>query len=199
MVDKKQLQELLYQALETEMGGQKLYQAAVAVAVNDDLREEWTKYLEETQTHERILRGVFEAFQLDPEVQTPGRKVVRHKAEALVAAIEMARSSGEPAAAERVAAESVVEAESKDHMNWELIGRVADELTGKEATALREAYAEVGEQEAEHLFHTMGWTRELWIDALGMPAVLPPPEEQKSVVTQIGAARAEQSREKLLT
>ena len=79
MVDKKQMQELLYQALETEIGGQKLYEAAVAVAVNDDLREEWTKYLEETQNHERILRGVFEQFQLDPEAQTPGREVVRHR------------------------------------------------------------------------------------------------------------------------
>ena len=34
-----------------------------------------------------------------------------------------------------------------------------------------------------HLYHTMGWTRELWIESLGMPAVLPPPEEEKKVVT----------------
>jgi hypothetical protein len=30
----------------------------------------------------------------------------------------------------------------------------------------------VEEEEDEHLYHTMGWTRELWIDSLGLPAVL---------------------------
>ena len=198
MVSKSEMQELLYQALETEIGGQQVYKAAVAVAVNPDLKEEWQKYLEETETHEQILLGVFSEFGLDPSQETPGRLVVRSKGEALVAAIEMAAAAGNPKAAERVAAESVVEAESKDHLNWELIGRLAEALSGKQATVLQEAYNEVGEQEAEHLFHTMGWARELWIDALGMPAVLPPPEEQKNVTTQIGAGRAEAAREKML-
>ena len=31
-------------------------------------------------------------------------------------------------------------------------------------------------------------------DALGLPAVLPPPEEEKDVKTAIGAARAKQAR-----
>jgi hypothetical protein len=45
----------------------------------------------------------------------------------------------------------------------------------------------VGEQEDEHLYHTMGWARELWIESLGMPAVLPPPEEEKNVKSATGA------------
>ena len=36
--------------------------------------------------------------------------------------------------------------------------------------------------------------RELWIESLGIPSVLPPPEEQKDVKTAIGAARAKQVR-----
>jgi len=44
----------------------------------------------------------------------------------------------------------------------------------------------------------MGWARELWIESLGMPAVLPPPEEEKNVKSAIGAARASQSREEML-
>jgi hypothetical protein len=43
----------------------------------------------------------------------------------------------------------------------------------------------------------MGWARELWIESLGMPAVLPPPEEEKDVKTAIGAARAKQSRDEM--
>jgi hypothetical protein len=50
-------------------------------------------------------------------------------------------------------------------------------------------------QEDQHLYHSKGWGRELWIDALGMPAVLPPPEEVKHVETAMGAARAEQNRD----
>ena len=52
--------------------------------------------------------------------------------------------------------------------------------------------------EDHHLYHTKGWCRELAIEALGMPAVLPPPEEVKNVETAIGASRAEQQRERML-
>ena len=50
------------------------------------------------------------------------------------------------------------------------------------------------EQEDEHLYHTTGWSRELWLESLGVPSVLPPPEEQKDVKTAIGAARAKKAR-----
>jgi hypothetical protein len=65
---------------------------------------------------------------------------------------------------------------------------------GEMAKAFKEAHDKVEEQEDEHLYHTKGWSRELWIDALGMPAVLPPPEEAKDVKTAIGAARAKMAR-----
>lgn len=196
---RSQVNELLYQALETEIGGVQVYKTAVQCAVNDDLKEEWTKYLEQTQNHERIVRDLFTAMELDQDADPPGRRVVRHIGESLVGAMKMALSSGgPPEAAQLVAAECVVFAETKDHLNWELIGKVAEKLKGAGGKALKAAYDEVEDQEDEHLYHTKGWTRELWIDSLGMPAVLPPPEEVKKVETAIGAARAEQSREQLL-
>jgi hypothetical protein len=93
-----------------------------------------------------------------------------------------------------VACECVVEAETKDHLNWELIGEVAKKQTGEAGRALKAAYEEVEEEEDEHLYHTTGWCRELWLQSLGQPAVLPPPEEKKDVKTAIGAARAKASR-----
>ncbi len=66
--------------------------------------------------------------------------------------------------------------------------------TGEDAKTLKAAHEEVESEEDEHLYHTTGWTRELWIDSLGMPAVLPPPEEEKDVKTAIGAARAKHGR-----
>lgn len=193
----EQVADLLYQALETELGGVQVYQAALRCALRDDLREEWTEYLEQTQNHVRIMRDVLEAVGLDPAQETPGRKVVRHIGESLVAAIDMALQNASQEAAQIVAAECVVLAETKDHANWELIGKLADTV-GTDGEPLRDAFEEVEDQEDEHLYHTKGWARELWIEALGMPAVLPPPEEVKDVSTAIGAARAEQSREQML-
>ena len=197
-MDDAQINELLYQALETELGGVQVYKTALRCAVNDDLREEWQKYLDETENHVRIVSTVFEELGLDPKVETPGREVVRFKGQSLIKSMEMALAAGKPDAAQLVAAEAVVDAEIKDHANWELIGRIAEKSTGKIASVLKEAYEQVEEEEDHHLYHTQGWTRELWIESLGMPAVLPPPEEQKTVATAIGAARAEQSREELI-
>jgi hypothetical protein len=194
----EQVQELLFQALETEQGGVQVYKKALECAVNDELKKEWQEYLEQTQRHEQILLGVFDKMGLDSTAETPGRQVVRHKGESLVAAMEMARGAGNPQAAQLVAAECVVEAETKDHMNWELIGLLAEETEGEEGKALKEAHDEVEDEEDEHLYHTMGWARELWIESLGMPAVLPPPEEEKEVKTAIGAARAKLARKKML-
>jgi ferritin-like metal-binding protein YciE len=194
----KQAEELLYQALETELGGEQVYQTAIRCARSRELKEEWQKYLEETQNHQRIVLQVFDSLGLDANRETPGREVVRHLGESLVGAMEMALQSALGESAELVAAECVVLAETKDHLNWELIGELAKSLKGEEARALKEAHGEVEDQEDEHLYHTMGWSRELWIKALGMPAVLPPPEEAKEVKTAIGAARAHQSRKDML-
>jgi hypothetical protein len=112
--------------------------------------------------------------------------------------MDMAAQVGDPVAAQLVAAECVVDAENKDHANWELIGKIAEKATGERKTVLTDAYEQVEEEEDMHLYHTMGWARELWIESLGMPAVLPPPEEEKKVTTAIGASRAEQSRDDML-
>ena len=137
---------------------------------------------------------MFEKLNLDPDLETPGRQVVHHIGESLVKAMEMALEAGEPSAAELVAAECVVHAETKDHLNWELLGYLLNSAKGDLRQVLKEAHEKVEEQEDEHLYHTKGWSRELWIQALGMPAVLPPPEEEKDVKTAIGAARAKMQR-----
>jgi rubrerythrin len=193
-----QVDELLYQALETELGGVKIYEKAISCAVNEDLRKEWEKYHSETENHVRIVEDVFSQLGLDTAKETPGREVVRHKGEALLKAMDMAAQVGDPVAAQLVAAECVVDAENKDHANWELIGKIAEKATGERKTVLTDAYEQVEEEEDMHLYHTMGWARELWIESLGMPAVLPPPEEEKKVTTAIGASRAEQSRDDML-
>lgn len=188
--------DLLYQALETEKGGVQVYVTALRCAVNQDLRDEWNKYLEQTKNHVQIVSDILNALELDPDAETPGRKVVRYIGTSLVKAMEMALRSTDPESAQIVAAECVVLAETKDHLNWELLGELAKNAEETEAALIMPAYEQVEEEEDEHLYHTQGWTRELWIQALGMPAVLPPPEEERDVTTAEDAAKAKKARTK---
>ena len=196
--DQAQLKELLLQMMETELGGEQVYRTALSCAVNGDLREEWQTYLDETLRHQDVVGSLCAALDIDPDEESPGRAVVRHQGESLVKAMQMAKASAPQAAAQLVACECVVLAETKDHSNWELLGRVAERATGEAGKALKAAHADVEKDEDHHYYHTKGWCRELWIESLGMPAVLPPPEEAKDVETAIGAARAEQQRDAML-
>lgn len=193
-IHSEHLESLLLQAVETERGGIRIYRTALRCVQNPELRKEWEGYLDETRNHERILMEVCERFGVDPDRETPDRQIVGAIGESLVNAMESALQAGEPEGAELVAAECVTLAETKDHLNWQLIGEVVKGYDGPGAAALKEAHDEVEDQEDEHLYHTMGWCRELWLQFLGVPAVLPPPEEKKDVKSMAGAARAAKQR-----
>jgi hypothetical protein len=189
-----QLKELLLQSLEHERGGVIVYQTALECVVNEDLEEEWEKYLEQTEKHVELLTTACEALGLDPDEMTPGRKIVQHTGKSLVVAMKMALAASDAPAAELVACECVVLAETKDHFDWELIGECAKALKGEQQAALMAAYEQVEDEEDEHLYHTRGWCRELWMKSLGLKSILPPPEEKKDVKTAIDAAKVEKAR-----
>ena len=54
----EQLHELLYQALESEVGGVAVYETAIKCA-DDDLKKEWEEYLEQTRNHHAVLETLF--------------------------------------------------------------------------------------------------------------------------------------------
>jgi hypothetical protein len=186
---------LILEALEHERGGVQVYETAITCAKNEELREEWTKYLDETHEHVRHLEEVCAALKLAPDQPTPARAIVKDLGASLVRAMQTALAKA-PDDAEVVACECVVIAETKDHANWELLSSLVE--AGGMPAELEAACEEVEDQEDEHLYHSKGWCRELWLKALGQKAVLPPPEERKNVKTAIGAARAEQERESMI-
>jgi len=196
MLDTRQLQALLLESLEHERGGVKVYEAAIRCATSEDLKHEWSNYLEQTHTHVQMLEQILRTFEIDPEQPSPGREIVRSLGNALVAAMDKAMAGGNPTAAQIVACECVVLAETKDHLNWELLTKCVAELKGAQKRALEEACEIVEEQEDEHLYHSRGYCRELWLDSLGLPAVLPPPEETQHVRSAISAAQAQQQSER---
>jgi hypothetical protein len=192
-MEASQLKELVLQSLAHERGGVKVYKTALKCAVNEDLKEEWSKYFEQTQRHVTILEQVCSAMEIDFDEQTPGTQVVEALGAALVRAMQEALAARNRDAAELVACECVVLAETKDHLDWQLIEACSKVARGDIGKALRSAADEVEAEEDEHLYHTKGWCRELWFKSLGLKAVLPPPEEKKHVTSAIGAARAERA------
>jgi rubrerythrin len=190
-MEMSQLEELLLQSLAHERGGVQVYRTALQCVQNEQLREEWTKYHQQTQRHVTVLEELCRSLQIDPAQKTPGVEVVQGLGQALVEAIQRALAANKPNAAEIVACECVVLAETKDHLDWELILACSKESKREVQKALQAAAEEIEDEEDEHLYHSRGWCRELWMKALGLKAVLPPPEETKNVKDAIGAARAE--------
>jgi hypothetical protein len=186
-----QLKELVLQSLVHERGGVLVYRTALEAAVEPQLREEWIKYLAQTERHVGILAKVCVSLGLDPGELTPSCQIVHNNGRALVIAIKTALAANNPDAAQLVACDSVLLAETKDHANWELLRACADQLGEEVAAALKEACDQVEEEEDRHLYHTQGWARELWLKSLGLPAVIPPPEERRDVTT---AAEAQEAR-----
>ena len=190
-----QLKELLLQSLEHEKGGVLVYRTALECVINEDLEEEWEEYLEQTENHVEVLTSVCKALGLDPGERTPGCQVVQHVGKSLVQAMKMALAAGNPEAVELVACECVVLAETKDHSDWELIGACAKAYDDEAGSILRAAYEEIEDEEDEHLYHTKGWCRELWLKSLGIAATLPPPEEKRDVRTAVEADKAKKAEE----
>ena len=193
MID-SQLKELLLQSLEHEKGGVLVYETALSCAVDASLKQEWTEYLAQTRRHVGILTQVCQDLAIDPRERTPGCRIVHHNGTALVVAMQMAKAEEDPSAAQLVACECVVLAETKDHANWHLIGECAANADDSARGVLQSAYDQVEDQEDEHLYHTKGWCRELWLKSLGLKAKLPPPEERENVKSAAAASRAEARR-----
>jgi hypothetical protein len=189
------VQNLLYQLLETEMGGVQVYRTALRCVLNPDLRRELEGYLAETERHVAVARALVQTAGLDPDAEVPARLICRHNAQGLIELMLEALATGTPEDAQLTAVECVVLAETKDHANWELVGLLADKINGPLADALVAAHEEIEEEEDHHYYHTQGWARELWVEALGLPAVLPPPEEERDVSSAIEAAKAKEERE----
>src|SRR4051812_19772690 len=184
-MEASQFKELVLQSLQHEKGGVLVYQTALECVVNRNLKKEWEKYLEQTRTHVEALTDVCKKLGFDPGEVTPGCKVVEHTGRSLVVAMKMALAAGDPVAAEIVACECVVLAETKDHADWELLGKCVESLEGNAAATLMEAYERIEDEEDEHLYHSKGWCRELWLKSLGLDAVLPPPEEKDHVKSAV--------------
>jgi hypothetical protein len=186
----RHLKRLLYQALETEQAGTHIYETAIHCAVNDELKHAWEECLAQTENHETILRRLLETLGFDPDEETQGRAIVRHLGASLVYAMELALESADATACELTATECVALAETQKHLNWELIRYGADYAKRELGQTLAGFHREMEREGDDRLFQSSGWSRELWLAALGLPSLLQPLEELDEVTAVTTSGRA---------
>ena len=190
---KAAVRELLERALELARGGARVYEAAIGCAVRDALGEQWQDDLSQIRRHERALRTAASQLGVDPEAETALRLLVREHARAIMTALDQACDKAPADEAQRLAAECVLEWESRTRVAWDLLYELAAEASGEEAAALRTACAEAPDQQDERLHRARAWTRALWRVALGRRSVVPArrqrPRRKRPALQQDGAPR----------
>lgn len=172
-LDVKQAHDALYQALETESAAVDVYDAALACATSDTLRDAWKRHRDAKRAAHRDLERALGSLALDAHAQTPSRHVARHLGQSLVCAVKMACQSAAPANAEVIAAECIVHAETASRHHWLRVQRLARLMPGEAGASLvMLAQGLEGEQE-EHIEQAETWLRELSLGVLGLPHATP--------------------------
>jgi rubrerythrin len=175
-VNNEVLLDKLSEFLMVEQCGWQLYRVVGERATDPELRARYQEFGQETDRHRTILTGLIRDLGGDPDHVSPTARLAQRKSESLLASALVAGPLSE---AEREAndLENVVLAETKDHADWELLGRLAEQLpNGKARKAIEAAVAEVGPQEDEHL----GWAQTKLAE-LDLKAIMdqPPPDPER--------------------
>lgn len=191
----EQLKKLLLQSLEHERGSVDIYQTALKCALDSDLKDEWTRCLASTRERELMLTQLCRKLSINPEQMTPGREVNKYLGEALISAMQLAHESSSPDEAQLIACECVTLAETSGHSNWQLLEQCAHHSSEDRGALLSATVGEAKDAVDEHYYRALGWERELWLDSLGLDAVLPPPEEREQIRSPLAAGRVQRERE----
>jgi rubrerythrin len=164
-INNSTLMDVLSEFLAVEMGGQKLYEKALTLVSDSEVRTKFHEFHRQTLKHQKVLTDVIHRLGGNTRAQSPTAKVATEKAQALLRSME--RNGLSKDQAELNAIENIVLAETKDHADWELIGKIARQSTDDRLReVLGAAAGEVEQEEDEHL----NWTRkklgELQMEAL---------------------------------
>ncbi len=162
----EQLNELLYQALQSQQESSRFYEMALRCAVNDELKEHWARQLSETRNHEQLLLDALEAMGLDPSARTAGRERVQATGDSLAHVMQRLLEGGPSQEAQLAACECVLRAEAGDALYRELLAPAAEGLEGEPQSALKRAARSLESDGGAR--HTAAWARALWLESLGL-------------------------------
>jgi rubrerythrin len=175
-VNNQVLLDKLSEFLMVEQCGWQLYRVVGERTGDPELKARYEEFGRETDRHRTILTKLIGDLGGDPDHVSPTARVAQVKSESLLQSALLAGPLGE-AEGEASDLENVLLAETKDHADWELLGRLAEQLpNGKTRKAIEAAVAEVGPQEDEHL----GWAQAKLAElALLAITSAPPPDPDR--------------------
>lgn len=124
---------LVYETLESEIGGLRVYRTALTCVRDAGLKSDWQAALGRADEHVRTLRELCPAWGLEPDCETPERMAVRLIGQCLIKAMHLSLGGGSSSTSQRVAAHCVASAESRGHLQWELLENMAATLRVSEA------------------------------------------------------------------
>jgi rubrerythrin len=175
----------LSEFLAVEMGGQELYEKALTQVFDPEVKTKFKEFLRQTRNHQKILTDMIRKLDGDPRMQSAGAKVADEKAQALLRSMAAGGLSKEQRQLNAI--ENIVLAETKDHSDWELLGKVARQTgDARLREVLAPAVKEVEDQEDEHL----NWSRNK-LGELSMIALARQPESRGSTSRARSRARAQ--------
>src|SRR3984957_14504310 len=153
-INRSTLMEVLSEFLAVETGGQKLYEKALGLDSDSEVRSKFHEFHRQTIKHQKVLTDVINKLGGNTRTQSPGAKVATEKAQALLRSMDGNGLSKDQT--ELNAIENIVLAETKDHADWELMGKIARQSNDDRLReVLGAAASEVEQEEDEHL----NWTR----------------------------------------
>jgi len=146
------LLDKLSEFLMVEQGGLQLYKVAQGRAIDAELKRLYGQFAEQTSHHREVLIRLITAVGGDPSYISPTARIAQHKAESLLCC---ALQAG-PLTPEEVQAndlENLVLAETKDHADWQLLSKIAQQMPADEPSAqlFTEAVQEVEAEEDQHI------------------------------------------------
>ncbi|MGH7905293.1 MAG: hypothetical protein ACREP6_01560 [Candidatus Binataceae bacterium] len=149
-IDRKLLLNKLSEFLAVEKGGVKLYQVAIQHVRDEQVLDKYKEFYGQTRNHVVILEKMIHELGGDPAYQSASAKIAEKKADSLL--LTMSQSDGvSPQDAELNAIENILLAETKDHADWELLGKLARRSDDSRVSdILQSGVTEVEPQEGEH-------------------------------------------------
>lgn len=122
------LLDMLSEFLMVEQGGLQLYRTALGRCTNPELKAKYTEFLAETSHHREVLANLIQELGGDPSYVSPTARVAQYKASKLLESAVVIDGLSE-AEIELGDVENVLLAETKDHADWSLLSKMAEQAS----------------------------------------------------------------------
>ena len=150
-MEQQVLLDQLSEFLMVEQGGLELYRVAAERCTLPALKQRYQEFGQQTARHREVYMQLIQAVGGDPNYVSPTARLAQVKATKLLESAMI----GDGLAPEELMAsdlENVLLAETKCHLDWELVSQLAKQVTNATMKqALEQAVQEVEEQEDQHI------------------------------------------------